>query len=55
MAKKADKAAADAGAASLTAPRDVKLTPKVAERELPMMPQDQEDSDHEAEYNAVRQ
>ncbi|KAG2441170.1 hypothetical protein HXX76_004022 [Chlamydomonas incerta] len=51
MAKKADKAA---GASSLTAPRDVKLTPKVAEREL-AMPDDQEDSDHEAEYNEAQE
>lgn len=49
MAKKAEKAG---GASSLTAPRDVKLTPKVAERDL-AMPDDQEDSDHEAEYNEV--
>ncbi|KAG2450263.1 hypothetical protein HYH02_004774 [Chlamydomonas schloesseri] len=52
IAKKAEKAAA--GAANLSAPRDVKLTPKVAERELPM-PDDQEDSDHEAEYNAAQE
>eukprot|EP00198_Chlamydomonas_reinhardtii_P011623 XP_001700960.1 predicted protein [Chlamydomonas reinhardtii] len=51
MAKKAEKAG---GASSLTAPRDVKLTPKVAERDL-AMPDDQEDSDHEAEYNEAQE